>query len=145
MGSTLLPLPDPRSRDERLLYFGGLGALLGDLALVVGLLVVSMAGVTRLEYQINDPVPLVPFAVYAFLGCAAVGSAVAIFAESSRTRSPVLVAVIVYVAAVAHTWWAAPHGAGVVTAVEYVLVAWPFVAVVALLAGMLERSARTSG
>lgn len=136
-------LPEPRTSDERLLYYGGLGAFLGDLALVAGLLVVGTAGHLRLEYQVNDPVPIVPFPVYVFLGCAAVGAAVAVGYDRFGTRSPPGLAAITYGIALVHSSWTAPHPPGVVTALEYVLLAWPLVAIAAVVAGALERSLRT--
>lgn len=133
---------EPRGADRRMLYYGGLGALLGNLALVAGLAVVRSVAEVRLAYQVADPVPIVPFAVYAFLGCAAVGTTVAILYERYRTVSPAALATVVYVAAVAHTVWTAPHPRGVATGLDHVLLAWPLVLLVALTAGGLERVSR---
>lgn len=137
-----ISLPAPETTDQRILYYGGAGAFLGNLALVAGLAVVGSAGELRLEYQVNYPVPLVPFAVYVFLGCAAVGAVVAVLYDRYRTVTPSLLSTLTYAVAVASTRWSTPRPRGGVTALEYVLLAWPLVLLVALLAGGLERTLR---
>lgn len=152
MAPTRRSRPEPRPDERRLLYHGGLGALLGDLALMAGLVVVTSGGEVHLEYQVNDPVPLLPFSAYAFLGSAAVGAAAAALYARYRTASPPLVAVLVYASTVLHSWWTVrtsdrPDGIregigyslGEVTAFEYALLAWPVILLAILVIGGLER------
>lgn len=145
MAPDLAFFPEPRTSDQRLLYYGGLGALLGDVALVAGLAIVSLAGaVARFEYQVNDPVPVVPFAAYAFLGCAAVGAVVAILYDRHRTVSPAAVAVLAFVVATLTTLGSTPYAAGQATPLERTLLAWPLVLLGAAAAWGLERFLRRS-
>lgn len=149
---------DGRGRDPsdaQVLTAAAGGALLGDLALVVALAVIGPNAGRRLRFLVEDPVPVVPFAVWAFLGCAAVGAIAGVSYVRDGSLAPAGLAVLVYAAAVGYTWWSVPTRLGFdgwgepvsqpvahATSLEYLLLAWPVVFVGVVLVGWLERTLR---
>lgn len=141
--------------DAQILTAAAAGALLGDLALVVALAVIGPNAGRRLRFLVEDPVPLVPFIVWAFLGCAAVGVLAGVSYRLDGSVAPAVIAALAYAAAVGYTWWSVPTRLGVggwgepisqpvdqATPLEYLLLVWPVVLVGVVLAGWLERRLR---
>lgn len=135
--------------DVRALLAGGIGALLG----VAGLILAGgVAADVRFQYATSDPIPLVPFSLYAGVGVVALGGAAGYLYQRYRTATPALVSLLLFTLALGQTWWtirtrdrptgpreAIPLPLEAVTALEYLLLGWPLLlAGVVLLAG-LER------
>lgn len=130
----------------RAILAGRIGALLGLTVLILS------AGVTsevRLQYTMNDPIPVVPFPLYAGLGTVTIGGVIGFLYQRYQAVTPPLASTVVFVSALSQTWWTIrtrekpmvaeliPQPLDHVTALEYVMLGWSLMlSGVLLLAGI---------
>ena len=135
-----------------------LGALLGLVSLLVTAMLLQSVRLQFFTYPFPffaDSLSPDLFVVYMGLGGITIGSLVAIMYVRYQTRVPAIVATLVYLVAVSWTWWQVHLWEGPggpqelippllpwVTVLEYVLLGWPLLLVLALGSGIIEHRLR---